>query len=133
VLPYIVKNVSGSYTVDFLNLNSNNSGELIISDINTQVASVILIPSIQIKDAKSQSAEYNYSIAVTSFINNGNQDQSGNNNQNNNNQNNSDTSNIKLPFPISKPLDQMSREELLTVLLRLLIYILLQGKPIPLT
>jgi len=106
---------------------------LIISDINTQVASVILIPSIQIKDAKSQSAEYNYSIAVTSFINNGNQDQSGNNNQNNNNQNNSDTSNIKLPFPISKPLDQMSREELLTVLLRLLIYILLQGKPIPLT
>ncbi|HQG09347.1 MAG TPA: hypothetical protein PKZ94_01785 [Candidatus Pacearchaeota archaeon] len=127
-VPYIVKNVSGSYTVDFFNLDSNNSGELIISDINTQVASVILIPSIQIKDAKSQSAEYNYSITVTSFINNGNQDQSGNNNQNNSN-----TSNIKLPFSISKPLDQMNREELLTVLLRLLIYILLQGKPIPLT
>ncbi|MDD5696484.1 MAG: hypothetical protein PHO90_00730, partial [Candidatus Pacebacteria bacterium] len=37
-------------------------------------------------------------------------------------------SDIQLPFEVSKPLGQMNREELLSVLLRLIIYLLLQGK-----
>ena len=123
-VPYIVKNAAGSYTVDFLGLDANNSSELTISDVNTQVSSVILIPSVQVQDVTNQLTEYSYSMAVSSFA-------SGSTNQGNTSQN-TDTSNIKLPFTIDKPLSQMNREELLMVLLRLLINLLLQGRSLSL-
>lgn len=124
-VPYIVKNASGLYTVDFLKLDANNNGELTIADLNREVSSVILIPSIQIQDAVSQIMEYNYSMTVSSFASGGNTNQG-------NTDNNTDTSNIKLPFTIDKPLNQMNREELLMVLLRLLITIMLQGRTLSL-
>jgi hypothetical protein len=35
---------------------------------------------------------------------------------------------IELPFEIDKPLNQMNKEELLMVIIRLIIYLLMQGK-----
>jgi hypothetical protein len=117
VVPYIIKNVDGTSIVKFLKIDSSSqTGELIAQNINKDVVSVIVIPSIQIMDAGSSSKNYNYYIAASSVGNNTNA-----------NQGNNDTG-IKLPFAIDKPLNQMNREELLSVLLKLVIYLVSQGK-----
>jgi hypothetical protein len=117
VVPYIIKNIDGTSLVKFLKIDSSSqTGELIAQNINKDVVSVIVIPSIQIMDAGSSSKNYNYYIAASSVGNNTNA-----------NQGNNDTD-IKLPFAIDKPLNQMNREELLSVLLKLVIYLVSQGK-----
>jgi hypothetical protein len=119
IIPYIIKNTNGASFVKFLKINNDSQeGELIVENINEDVASIILIPSIQTFDAENLSINYNYSIAVGSFINT-------NINQNNNINN---SEGIKLPFTIDKPLNQMNREELLMVLLKVIIYLASQGK-----
>ncbi|MFA5729978.1 MAG: hypothetical protein WC938_02010 [Candidatus Paceibacterota bacterium] len=122
VVPYIIKNVDGISIVKFLKIDSSSkTGELVVQNINKDVSSVIVMPSIQILDAVNQSLNYNYSIAASSFVNT----ESNSNQGNNNNQ--TDTG-IKLPFLIDKPLNQMNREELLMVLLKVIIYLVTQGK-----
>lgn len=131
-IPYILKNYDGTSTIKFLKTDSTGVGELVVPNINQDVISVILIPSIEIKDSTNYSATYNYSIAVSSFVNSDTNANQGNTDTgNNNNQNNNTGSNIKLPFEIDKPLNQMNREELLMVLLRLIITMMLQGKTLP--
>ena len=43
-------------------------------------------------------------------------------------ENNNGDVDIELPFEIDKPLNQMNKEELLMVIIRLIIYLLMQGK-----
>ena len=124
-VPYIIRNMDGTSVVKFLKIDSaSQTGEVIAQNINKDVLSVIVIPSIQIMDISNASKNYNYSIAVSSLVStgaSGNQGIDTITNQNNG-------SNIKLPFSIDKPLGQMTREELLTVLLRYIIYLMLQGR-----
>jgi hypothetical protein len=126
-VPYIIKNMDGTSEVKFLKIDNNSkTGELVAQNINKDVVSVIVMPSIQIQNVSNLSTYYNYSIAVSSFISD---DTSAN--QGNDTQNDSEADEIKLPFTIDKPLSQMNREELLTVLLKLIITLLTQGKLIP--
>ena len=43
---------------------------------------------------------------------------------------NNDNTEVKLPFAIDKPLSQMNKEELLMVIIKVIIYLLVQGKTI---
>ncbi len=127
-VPYILKNVDGTSVVKFLKIDSTKTGELIVPNINQDVISVIMIPSLQIQDSNS-TADYSYSITASSFVDNGidSEDNVDNNSDNNND------SNIDLPFTTDKPLNQMNREELLIVILRLIINLILQGRTLPLS
>jgi hypothetical protein len=121
VVPYIIKNVNGASSVNFLKIDNNSQiGELIVKDTNKDVASVIVIPSIQMMANEDLSRNYNYSIAVSSFVDGGT--------DTNQDVNNSQGDSINLPFAIDKPMSQMNREELLTLLLKVIIYLVSQGK-----
>jgi len=100
---YIIKDFSGNYEVKEMKLDGNKKGTINVLGMGKDKSSVVVIPV-----SLSPSGNLFYSISIATFVQNQNQAQ--------------------LPFEISKPLNQMNREELLSVLLRLIIYLLLQGK-----
>lgn len=119
VIPYIVKNISGDAIVNFLEFNQNQSSDLLVPGIGKDIASVILIPSVQ-QSSLDTKVSYYYSLTAASFFD-----------TNANQGDDLEADEIKLPFTIDKPLSQMNREELLTVLLKLIITLLTQGRLIP--
>ena len=112
-VPYIIKGVDGKNTVKFMALDENQEAEVSISGIGKDIGYVTFIPSIGDKNINSNQNSYFYSITSKTFtkINQEPQEQE-----------------IKLPFTLDKPLNQMNREELLMVIIRTIIYLLLQGK-----
>lgn len=115
-IPYVVKTVSGETTLGFMKLDKNSESELIINNIGKDVYSVTLIPSVGDSDIKEVDGKtYFYSISANTYAE---QTQTETNTA------------IKLPFAIDKPLNQMNREELLMVLLKVLIYMMSQGKAV---
>ena len=109
-IPYIIKRTSGENVVRFITLNGNQEGEVTISGIGSTVGYVTVIPVLANSDMSQESSFY--SLTAQTFIR-----ESSNNNVN-----------IELPFAVDKPLNQMNREELLMVIIRLIIHLLLQGK-----
>ncbi len=105
---YIIKDFSGKYELKELTLDSSKKGTIIITGMGKEKSSIIIIP---IYLNSSQGAFY--SITANTYAS-----------QTNNNE----YEDPNLPFEVSKPLTQMNREELLGVLLRLIIYLILQGK-----
>lgn len=110
---YVIRDYSSKYEVKELVLDINKKGELVIPNMGIDKVSVMLIPFI--KDAVKIDSFYSITastlnpvVAEPSNINN--------------------NININLPFTIDKPLNQMNREELLTVLLKVIIYLFSQGK-----
>ncbi len=122
---YIIWNYNGKYEIKNLDLDASGKGEIIISKLGIDNASVMLIPSI--KDASSgvdDKTPYTYSIVASTSIepvSSTSSDVSSGGTQD---------GSVKLPFSIDKPLNQMSKEELMSVLLKLIIYLLSQGKTI---
>jgi len=106
---YIIKDFSGNYEVKEMALDAGKKGTVTVLDMGKEKSSVVLIPV-----SSSSSDSLFYSITATTFSQP--------------NENQGSGSDIQLPFEVSKPLGQMNREELLSVLLRLIIYLLLQGK-----
>lgn len=45
-IPYIIQKINGSYEINFLKLNNNCEGEIIIKDFGKNISSLILIPSV---------------------------------------------------------------------------------------
>jgi len=109
-VPYIIKKTSGENVVKFIPLNSNQEGEIIISGVGSTVGYVTVIPVLANSDMGQESSFY--SLTAQTFIR----------------ENNNGDVDIELPFEIDKPLNQMNREELLMVIIRLIIYLLMQGK-----
>jgi hypothetical protein len=132
VIPYVIKNTSGGATVNFLKLNKSQSSDLSVPNIGKDITSVIVIPSVQFQNSNDTSLSYYYSLTAASFsdttVPNTGTD-TGNSGTDTPGSTGTDT--IKLPFQTDKPLGQMNREELLTVLLRLIITLLSQGKTLP--
>ena len=113
-IPYVVKTVSGETTVGFMKLDKNSESELVITNIGKDIYSVTIIPSVSNSDVKELDGKtYFYSITADTYA-----EQT---------QTQIDSA-IKLPFTIDKPLNQMNREELLMVLLKVVIYLMSQGK-----
>jgi len=100
---YIIKDFSGKYEVREMTLDGNKRGTVSVLGMGKDKSSVVIIPV-----ALNSPNSLFYSLSLATFVQNPEQAQ--------------------LPFEISKPLNQMNREELLSVLLRLIIYLLLQGK-----
>jgi len=115
-IPYIIKTVLGKIEVGFINL-SNQETELAISNFGKDINYVIIIPIATDKNMSASNGEsYFYSLTVQTLVKE-NQDSLSDND-------------IKLPFEIDKPLSQMNKEELLMLLIRVIIYLLVQGKTI---
>jgi len=107
----LFKKTSGENVVRFINLNANQEGELTVSGIGSTVGYVTVIPVLADNTINDQS--YFYSLTAQTFVRD--------------NGNGTDMD-IELPFEIDKPLNQMNREELLMVVIRTIIYLLLQGR-----
>ncbi len=117
----VVWDYYGKYEVKELKLDADKKGELIVNNLGIDKASVLLIPLVENESGADSSTQYSYSImASTSTSSGATGDVTSN----------QGTSNVSLPFSIDKPLDQMNREELMTVLLKVIIYLLSQGKTI---
>lgn len=117
-LPYIIKSVTGKVDVHFMDV-SKQEAELIVSNFGKEISSITFIPlAINENIDSSNDESYFYSIAMHTS--------SGEVQENENNI----SDNIELPFSVDKPLNQMNREELLMVIIRLIIHLLLQGKAI---
>jgi hypothetical protein len=48
-VPYLSKNISGEYSLDFFQLNEYQRGRILVSDFGTKIDSVTIIPTIQSK------------------------------------------------------------------------------------
>ncbi|MDD4531559.1 MAG: hypothetical protein PHH21_02520 [Candidatus Pacebacteria bacterium] len=111
---YIIRDYSGGYEVKELTLDSLKKGTIQLSNLGTDKASLIMIPLIENRDFVSYGNDFLYSITVSTAA--GTADDPA------------DPGNISLPFALDKPLNQMNKEELLMVLIRLIIYLVLQGR-----
>ena len=115
---YIIKKTSGEYSTGNVSFNDVNEGSFNVSNANKDVSSVVLILSLENTELdEGGGLPFAYSVmASTDNLS------AGTGNQNSNE--------VKLPFKIDKPISQMNREELLMVLLRVIIYLLSQGKTV---
>lgn len=113
-LPYIIKNISGKNDVRFIDV-SGQEVELIISNFGRDISSVTFIP-VAINENNSGYNNESYFYSITTRVSSKEVQENGNDME------------IKLPFAIDKPLNQMNREELLMVVIRTIIYLLVQGK-----
>jgi hypothetical protein len=119
---YVIRSYSDKYEVKELKLDANGKGELVIPNMGIDKASVMIIPLMENPNlSDNNSSDFYYSITATTSSN------TETNTETNTEPSNTDN-NIKLPFSIEKPLNQMNREELLIVLLKVIIYLVSQGK-----
>jgi hypothetical protein len=106
-LYYIIKKINGEVTVNSLKMPiSNQEGELVVKDMDKDIASIVFIPSVKTFYNTSQNVKFYYSLSATNFI--------------------SSSVTTQVPITITKPLSQMTRQELVNTILKLLIYVLSQ-------
>lgn len=108
---YVIRDYSGKNEVKELTLDATKKGELVIPNMGIDKASVMLIPFVK----GNNKTDSFYSITASTL------------NPTTVEPTNTDNT-IKLPFAIDKPMSQMNREELLTLLLKVIIYLVSQGK-----
>lgn len=111
---YIIKKTTGEYVIKSVDLSSSKGKTVNISNSAKDVSSIVFIISLedgQVED--DQSVSFPYSISASTLS-------SGTGS--------SAKEAVNLPFSVDKPLNQMNKEELLMVLVRLIIYLVSQGK-----
>ncbi len=67
-VPYIVYDKNNNYTVNFLQLDKNEKGEITIKDFGTKYNSLIIIPSLQTKTFGFDGTELSYPYTLTVSI-----------------------------------------------------------------
>jgi len=113
---YVIKKTNGQYIVNKVDLSSVKGRTINIDNSNKDISSIVFIVSVEDNEvADDQSISFSYNISASTLT------PSGEISPNNT---------IKLPFAIDKPLNQMNKEELLMVVLKLIIYLVSQGKTI---
>jgi len=111
---YITRYYTGKQEIKEIVLGTNQTKEIIFPKMGVDIASLVLVVSAQDKTIPfNQQSNYYYSISVSTVnsVVEKPQEQA-----------------IELPFEIDKPLNQMNKEELLMVIIRLIIHLLMQGK-----
>lgn len=106
----IVESDEGYY-IGSLDLNSKQEGGIIVEGMGDEIVSVIIIPSIQIEveDIDNCAKDfYSYNIVASTVEDPEEED--------------APSLEDSLPFSIDKPIEQMSRQELLVVIIRLLLF-----------
>lgn len=109
----VVKKMSGEYAVSKVSFDGSAGGSITVPDFNKDVSSVVLVLSLENTESGKENTPFNYKI--TASASNGIEGGSGN------------TDGINLPFSVDKPLNQMNKEELLMVLIRLILYLFSRG------
>ncbi|MFZ3054617.1 MAG: hypothetical protein WA091_01355 [Minisyncoccales bacterium] len=112
---YVIKKTSGQYIVNKVDLSDVKTRKISIDNSAKDISSIVFIVSLEDDEVTDdQSVSFSYNISASTLASSG-----------------TTTDNtIKLPFTIEKPLNQMNKEELLMVVLKLIIYLLSQGKTI---
>lgn len=111
---YILRYYNGKQEIKELVLDKNKTKEIVFPKMGTDIASLIVVVSAYDKSASyNENKNFYYSISVSTV---------------NSVEEKPQEETIKLPFAIDKPLNQMNREELLMVVIRTIIYLLVQGK-----
>jgi len=64
-VPYITRNLAGSYNVKFLKLDDNRQGEIYLEDFGTEIISLFLIPSLQNSHSSDSGAFYSFSWSAS--------------------------------------------------------------------
>lgn len=101
---YIIKKNDGTLIVDYLKMTTNSQeGEVVVKGMGKDIASIVFIPSVVTFYSAPENSRFYYSLSATTF-----------------------TTSTKLPIYIDKPLNQMTKEELINTLLRLLVYVMSQ-------
>ena len=111
---YIIRYYTGKQEVKEIVLGTNQTKEIIFPKMGVDIASLVLVVSAQDKTIPfNQQSSYYYSISVSTVnsVVEKPQEQV-----------------VELPFEVDKPLNQMNKEELLMVIIRLIIHLLMQGK-----
>jgi len=106
---YIVKGESEKSVVKKLDFKEAETKEVVVSNLNNS-SQIVFIFSITGTSLQSANPFFVYNTIASSTGDNPTE------------------SEINLPFAIEKPLNQMSREELLIVLLKVIVYLISQGR-----
>ena len=102
---YVIRRTDGKVIVDQFKMPANKQeGELVVKNMDKEVSSIVFIPSVSSYYGVSPDTKFYYSLGATNFV----------------------APVQSLPITISKPLDQMTKQELISTILRLLIYVLSQ-------
>ncbi|MCK9577973.1 hypothetical protein M0R01_00575 [bacterium] len=104
---YIIKKPNDEIVVDYLRISpTTKEGELVVKNMGKDVLSITFIPSIVMFGTTSSTSKYYYSLSASTFVS---------------------TPTVQtLPISIDKPLSSMTKDELISVLLRLLYYVISQ-------
>jgi hypothetical protein len=112
---YVIKKTNGQYIVNKVDLSTVKGKTINIDNTAKDISSIVFIVSLEDGDVLGdQTVSFSYNISASTLTPSGE----------------TTTNTIKLPFTIDKPLNQMNREELLMVVLKLIIYLISQGKAI---
>jgi hypothetical protein len=117
-ISYIYKDINEKTHVSSVYVENGRKKEINIPSLRENISPVIFIFSVKgtelEKTIKNPFFVYSITASITS--------------ENANEQEIISEPEIKIPFEIDKPLDEMNREELLRVLIRVIVYLLSQGK-----
>jgi len=111
---YITKDFSGKSDIKELKLDKDKKATIVIKNMGIDRASVIIIPSVENVNLSIKDPSHFFYYITTKTLSDDSQP--------------NQESSINFPFSIDKPLSQMNREELLVVLLKVIIYLVSQGK-----
>lgn len=126
---YLIEDKFGNISISSLTLDKNKKAQLLINDFSGNDNSIIIIPCLDAKsvqtaaDSEQSFTYYLNASTVAKTPDSGNQGNNGG--TDGNNDQGGDTGNsteVKLPFTVSKPLAQMSTQELLMVVIRLILW-----------
>jgi hypothetical protein len=67
-IPYVVKDIKGALSINFLELNQEQTGEIYVLNFGTENTSLTIIPSIQSKISGFDGTEDSYSFSWTATI-----------------------------------------------------------------
>lgn len=114
-ITYVIKKTSGQYVISKVDLSSVKGRKVNIDNSAKDISSIVFVVTLEDGEvADDQSVSFSYNISASTLT----PDAGSANNT------------INLPFKTEKPLNQMNKEELLMVVLKLIIYLLSQGKTI---
>jgi hypothetical protein len=123
---YIVEDNTGKLSLNTLALDKNQQGQLVIPDFSKQNRSITIIPCLERKTPANgvDEKDYTYYLSAATLNKTAPADQEAGGNATSTGQGDSGASTqIDFPFALDKPIGQMSRQELLITIIRLILYL----------
>jgi hypothetical protein len=122
---YIIEDNLGTLFLSTMALDKNQQGQLILPDFSKQNRSITIIPFLEMKTPANgvEEKDYTYYLSASTLNKAAPIGQSTSSNVASTGSTASTSTQIKLPPAIDKPISQMSRQELLITIIRLILYL----------